>query len=493
MRRAASAVGRHNATGQGMGEAHQLKRVIKFALFEDGIGPISAEELVAASTERWELWRRMITDAHQATPRRDLARCLKCMSPVYIKTKAIRGVKRPLFAHYAGTDSSCPWFTGEPMAPDDARAAQYGGAQESDVHRQLCNLIAELASKDSRAEAVTVDEYLPPTANAYGRYPDDYIRWAGLPAMAIELQLSRTFQTEISARCGHYDREGMPLIWVLYGVDLDADDIPQSFRDVLSRHRMNAFLLDHAAVEESHAQKTLVLSVRLAKAGGGFEPAQQVRLDDLTFPAGGLPFVEDRLTPGLVAAGKRLRKPWFDALKTHDPAQSGPYLDMRPAEWDRAFASLQAVAPSFAWWLQGNAANKAQFAALVAVAFSVVSHAQGQFNNYATAQDNVSAMLNSRLTSRVIAPYAFLLRALIRLSSASSLLKGSVGRHIQKAFDLLDGNHCLEHEPEWEAMALLLPEIFNNRLRAELAAVGASPSWTAPFDPDDDGHWVYDR
>lgn len=473
------------------GVARQLKRIIRFALFDDGIGPISAEELVAARTERWELWRRMITDAHQATPRRDLARCLKCMGPVYIKTKAIKGVKRPLFAHYAGADAACPWFTGQPIAPDDARASQYGGAQESDVHRHLCNLIAELAAADPRAEAVTVDEYLPPTASAHGRYPDVLVRWAGLPPMAIELQLSRTFQTEISARCGHYDREGMPLIWVLYGVDLDAEDIPQSFRDVLSRHRMNAFLLDQAAIDASRAQETLVLSCRLAKAGGGFEPARQVRLDALTFPSGGLPFVEDRLTPGLVAAGRQLRKPWFEALKTHDPARSGPYIDLRPAAWDRAFASVDAAAPSLAPWLRADRTHRAQFAALVAVAFSVVTHAQGQFTNYATAQENVVAMLNSRLTSVVVGPYAFLLRAIIKLSSASDLLNGSVGRHIQKALDMFDGNHCLEHEPEWEAMAVLLPEIFDQRLRAELAAIGASPSWTASFDPRDNGEWLY--
>ena len=64
-----------------------------------------------------------------------------------------------------------------------------------------------------------------------------------------------------------------------------------------------------------------------------------------------------------------------------------------------------------------------------------MTHAQGQFTNYATAQDNVTAMLNSRLTSKVIGPYAFLLRAIIRLSSASDLLKGSVGRHLEENGD----------------------------------------------------------
>lgn len=470
-----------------------VKRIIKFAMFADGIGPISAEELLAAPTERWELWRGMITDAHQATPRRDLARCMRCRGPVYIRTKAIKGAKWPLFAHYAGADADCPWFTGKPLRPDDARAAQYGGAQESDVHRELCNLIAELASADPRTEEVAVDTYLPPTANSFGRYPDVLVQWAGLPRMAIELQLSRTFQTEISARCGHYQREAMPLIWVLFGVDLDADDIPQSFRDVLLRHRMNAFLLDQAAIVTSREQGTLVLSCRLARQGGGFEAARQVRLDALTFPPRGLPYLEDRLTPALVAPGKLLRTPWFEALKTHRPADQGTAIDIRPPEWDAAFASLYQAAPRLQAWVDGGLGHKAQFAALVAVAFSVVTYAQGKFKNYASAQDNVTAMLNSRMMSWTVGPYAFLLRALIRLSSASDLLNGSVGDHIVRAIGKYDGNHCQHDEPEWEAMAALLPEIFNRRLRAELAAVGATPSWTADLHGDDDWEWLYAR
>jgi competence CoiA-like predicted nuclease len=80
---------------------------------------------------------------------------------------------------------------------------------------------------------VQVDSYLPPTANTFGRYPDVLVRRIGLPAMAIEVRLSRTFQTEISARCSHYDRECMPLVWVLYGVDLDSGDVmPISQADI---------------------------------------------------------------------------------------------------------------------------------------------------------------------------------------------------------------------------------------------------------------------
>lgn len=469
------------------------QRIIKFAMIGDGIGPVSAEELLTAPTVRWELWRRMITDAHQAKPRRDIAHCLRCGSPVYIRTKALKGEKRPLFAHFAGADAACPWFTGKTLDPDLARAAQYRGQQESEVHRQLCNLIAELASADPRALEVKVDAYRPPTANDFGRYPDVLVRWDGLPDMAIELQLSRTFQTEVSARCTHYGREGMPLLWVLYGVDLDATEIPQSFRDVMSRHRMNAFQLDAEAVAASKAEGTLVLSCRLARPNGGFEPPRLVRLDALTFPAFGLPYLEDRLTPVLMKPVDALRRPWFSALNARDLELEGPYLDMRQAGWDSAFSSLSRSAPALADWLRYEPSARTTFAGLVAIAFSIVTYARGQFRNYATAQDNIAAMLNSRLSSGAIGPYAYLLRAIIRLSAAAPILEGSVAKHIHRAIDKHDGNLCLEHEPEWEAMAALLPELFDPRLRGELLAIGAMPDWAAPVDPDDNGEWVYAR
>ncbi|MFG1244405.1 DUF6035 family protein [Xanthobacter versatilis] len=471
-----------------------VTRIIKFAMFANGIGPISAEELVVAPTVRWELWRSMITDAYRETPRRHLARCMRCQGPIYIKTRAVKGEKLPLFAHYAGANADCPWFTGKPMAPDDARAAQYGGAQESNVHRDLCNLIADLASADPRTEEVAVDAYLPPTANSFGRYPDVRVKWTGFAQLAIELQLSRTFQTEISARCGHYQREGMPLVWVLFGVDLDAEEIPQSFRDVLLRHRMNAFLIDQAAIDASREQQTLVLSCRLARPDGGFEPARQVRLDSLTFPQRrGLPYFEDRLTPVLVKRGQELRAPWFKALKTHNPGDSGTAIDTRPAEWDAAFATLYRATPGLQAWAEGGWGHKDQFAALVAVAFSVITYAQGKFTNYASAQDNVAAMLNSLLSGWRVGPYAILLRALIRLSSASDLLNGSVGEHIKRAISKHDGNLCQHDQPEWEALTALLPEIFSRRLRAELDAAGATPPWVAEIDGEDEWDWLYER
>lgn len=417
----------------------------------------------------------MITDARKETPSRVLARCGACFSPVYIRTAMLGGINRPLFAHFKGGDETCPWFTGKTITPDAARASQYRGQQESETHRMLCDLIAELAAADPRAVEVKVDSYLAPTANDHGRYPDIFIHWAGMAPMAVELQLSRTFQTEISERSGHYIREGLPLIWVLEGVDLDGE-IPQAFRDVLSRHRQNAFFLDETAVAASRAQKTLVLSCRLAGADGVFEPPRLVRLDALNLPKNGSPYLEDRLSPILLAKADRLRAPWKSALQAHVAKTPGGYMDVRLPLWRAAFEALYAAMPTLRRW-SGQPGAEHQFAELVATLISLVTHANGKFRNYVTREANIQGLLNSRLQSNDIGPYVPILKLAIQRSAAFDLLDGSVGVHVQRAYERWDGNLCLDFEPEWDAVAELLPELFDSRLRAELAAVGAIPSW----------------
>ena len=63
------------------------------------------------------------------------------------------------------------------MRSNDARAAQYHGQQESVAHGRMCELIAEIATLDPRCESTKIDEYLPPTANDFGRYLDVLVHW----------------------------------------------------------------------------------------------------------------------------------------------------------------------------------------------------------------------------------------------------------------------------------------------------------------------------
>jgi len=135
---------------------------------------------------------------------------------------------------------------------------------------------------DRRYQNHSIDKYLPPTENTYARYPDVLITWEEFGSFVVEIQLSNTFQTEISERCKHYEREGMPILWLLSDLT-DKRHIPQCFEDVIARHRGNAFVLDFEATEKSKELKTLILK-SYPRSGDKFLKPELVRFDELQFP-----------------------------------------------------------------------------------------------------------------------------------------------------------------------------------------------------------------
>jgi hypothetical protein len=457
--------------------SHQPRRIIEHALLQ-GVGPISAERLLGLSENEWGLLRSAITDGRRARPPRHVARCLRCSGPVFIQARAFRGLRLPHFAHFKGGDVSYPWHTGETLHPDDARALQYGGAQESLTHRMLCEQIAELASADERCISAAVSKYLPPTDNERGRYPDVLIDRRGAPRIAVEIQLSNTFQTEVSARCLHYEREGVGLIWVLFGLDLQKDDLPQSFRDVVLRHRGNAFLLDDEAVAASRERRTLVLKCYLRGPDGSFEMGRLVCLDDLTFPKSGLPYLEDRITPGLLARGESARTPWRIALRGR--SADFAHSDLRDPAFLAANEDLCRRVPALRQWEAENFQGQWMVANLIAVVFSALSYANGTFRNYASRQANVQALLNSKLPSENLLPFALIMQDILQRCGANDLISGSVGQHLERALALGDGNFVLDYEAPWAAMAALLPELFDPLLRFELETLDTLPTWARP-------------
>jgi len=187
----------------------QPRRIIEEVMF-DFLGPLTARELLAMPRDGWETLRAGITD-HRYGKTGRVARCIACQGEVYITTA--KG--RPLFAHYQGSDPGCLWHSGRNMHPNEARAAQYQGRQQSEAHRRMCDLIAELCALDERCEWTTVNEYRKSTENEHGRFPDVLVDWRGFGQFAVEYQMSHTFQTEVSQRCIHYEHEGIPLLWVL--------------------------------------------------------------------------------------------------------------------------------------------------------------------------------------------------------------------------------------------------------------------------------------
>lgn len=427
---------------------NQPRRLIEEVIFEN-LGPLSARDLLAMPRDGWESLRAGITD-HRNGKDGLVAHCVACHGQIYITTSH----GRPLFAHYQGSDPRCPWYSGNNMHPNDARAAQYRGQQESKMHRSMCELISELAGLDERCEETKVDEYLPPTDGKHGRYPDVLVDWRDFGRFAVEYQMSHTFQTEVSQRCIHYDREGIPLLWVLSS--FDPERVPQAVSDVVHRHRGNAFVLDQQAINASRDQRTLVLTCYMSD-GAGYDAPVLVRFDALTFPESCLPFLEDRLVGPLLERIKSKRFPYFRALRAWgDRLSDLPLADLEP------FAERKRVDR------------------LVAAAFSIIAEAAGKPENFASGHPNIRAMLNTFQNSGSLAPYARLLTALIENTSQRGLLKGSVGEHLRRAIK----GHRLGHieqvseaSPEWRLLRELLPEALDPFTRQRLVEAGALPAW----------------
>lgn len=418
------------------------QRIVEAAIIER-IGPVTARDLLAMSDDIWGFLRDQITDRRNGKDGL-IAKCMACECEVYIRAPKSRGVPRPAFWHYSGSDKTCPWYQGRNLNPDDARAAQYEGRQESLFHRQMCEQVGELVALDDRYIKHKVAEYLPPTENEHGRYPDIFVEWEGYGHFAVEFQMSGTFQTEISARCKHYEREGIPLLWILFGIET-AVDLPQSFVDVIRRHRGNAFVLDPTAVAASREQKTLILSCYLRNSSGGLDPPVLVRFDELTVPRSKLPYHEDRIVKPHLDEIDQLRRAWFAALK----------------RWKDRFKPLRDL-------------DRPE-SLLLAAAFSIVATAaNGRVINYASEQNSISAMLNTYLHNGDFARYTNLLTRLITNSAIGDWMKESVWEHMTRHEA---GNQADEQSFEWRLLRQLLPEALDPVLREELLYLDALPEW----------------
>ncbi len=432
----------------------QPQRIIEEVVFEGEMGLMTAAELWNMPEDRWRGIRNLITDGVY------IAHCLACGHPVYINNRDYGGQKLPFFSHFSGGDPNCVWHTGKNLSPDQARAAQYQGNQESIAHRQLCEKVGEIVALDSRSKIVTVEQYLPPTENDHGSYPDVYVEWEGYGRFAIEFQLSNTFETEISKRCRRYRREGMPLLWLLHGGNLEGS-VSSSFRDVIWRHRNNAFVLDNAASVESYKQRTLVLSCYLRNEDGSFDDPKLVRFDELEVPSSWLPFHEDKLIAPQKRKFDERRRPWFTAFL--------------PPGWNKDDVFDPVVQAALAS-LQWRASDDYTTVRLIAAAFSIVATANGKSCNYASRHPNVRGMLDTFLYWGHFAPFARLLTLLIENTTASDILTRKLAAKMRDARETPQAD---EESPEWKILRHLLPEALDTRVREEFRYFGELPDWAA--------------
>lgn len=457
-----------------------VQRTIEVADFELPRGGVSIQQLMAMSRATWDHLRSEINRRRRQDPTRPLARCRLCKGPVFIRSHFAGGNHAPVYAHYPESPVDCPWHQGVNLKPDDARAAQYEGHQESALHRWMCDTIAELLAKDPRCTNVTVNTYRRPAIEKRGRYPDVYAELDGFGNFAIEIQLSKPFAPEIAARHLHYEMEGIALIWVFREL---CAELPQGFHDVITLQRGNAFLFDDHAFAASNKREMLVLNAVLEDDHGGFLKPRPVVLDDLDINNGRAVFLEDRRSNRLLAYCRAGREEWWEAFAKAPPSDFD-YPFNEPC-FLSVWNSIKMIVPALSrWkdqmWSEQLVRGDRQFAELSAILFSIARTAvTGKDRVYVTRYTDSSAltaMLNAKLTAHAFMPYAMLIEMMLATTSARDRLnRQSLARAFAKAkseVPQIEPGH-----PVWTAVTRLFPEIFDGLLRAELQDVGKLPTW----------------
>lgn len=457
-----------------------LQRTIRLVDFDWPRGPVSIEQLMAMPSAQWEHIRFEITKRRQEDPVQPLARCRLCRGSVFIKAQATSAGLAPYFAHFSDVRSDCPWHHGPNLRPDDARAAQYLGQQESALHRWLCEQVAEVVSLDARARDISVDTYRRATIEGRGRWPDVYFELEGLARFAIEIQLSKPFAPEIAARQLFYNREGISLIWLFRNLD---DPLPQGFRDVITLQRGNAFTIGDEVLRDSREKGQLLLDCHLETARGGFLKPKRVGLDALTLTSGRSVFLTDRRTDVLKEFCKTGRVKWVNAFRQAPGTTSrSPFSEsIYHSAWDSARMFVPALS---AWkqryWQTEGGSGGVFFCELIAILFSIAHSGKGDGDRlYLTRIHGPEAllqMLNAKLNGRAFMPYADLISAFLRGSARTELLARS------SFVQILDQARRSRaqvgpEDPTWQAAARIFPEVLDGVRRQEMIDVGALPSW----------------
>lgn len=465
-------------------DASGRERTVRIADFELPIGAISIERLMAMPREDWEHLRNSINVAWQAK-QREIAKCRLCGGRLYIRAQSVDGGHLPLFRHAQGSPDWCPWYTGTTLIPDDARAAQYQGHQESAEHRQLCNTIAELAKQDQRCREAAVDTYRRPAVHARGRWPDVFLDMEGLAQFAIEVQLSKPFAPEIIARHLHYEREGVAIIWVFVALE---DPLPQGFHDVITMQRGNAFLFDDEAFKVSLEQKTLVLKCLLENGEGGYREPKLVSLDQLNIATGRSVFLEDCRSDRLLSQSRKMRSIWWKALKAarqdkpnspfYSASFSLPYDMLRDrsfdlSEWHDDLWEIERENP------QQHIAEL--FAILCSIAHSADERVYVVYTTRHSGDGALLAMLNSKLGSAAFGAYADMVDYFLQATPLIEILERT---SLQETFLKARNAHKQigTGHPVWGAMACLFPEVLDGVVRSALTDLGTLPVWArAPY------------
>ena len=258
-------------------------QTIEWAYFADTLESINAALLVTDLSGEFHALRarvdRAMVDARHAEGNGRLL-CGQCSQPV--RVTGFRNGSWRWFMHTTRADT-CPWYSGEYVAPDILAAQVHHGRQEGTWHTRLKLAIADAVERDPRNSGLKIDcVRMGKILLGERRKPDvafvrDGQEWT------IELQVSWLPGTEAAGRDRYYEREGVRLLWLFPG----RENGQFTQEDEAAKNVRNVFTFGDTEITKSQECGELVLRchyVTPVLRGGTIvdEPATaQITLADL--------------------------------------------------------------------------------------------------------------------------------------------------------------------------------------------------------------------
>lgn len=198
--------------------------------------------------------------------------CKYCGQMVKISgRKTERGVAS-FFSHLHDSDE-CDYKTTNGRAKREVEREKYSKCNEGERHKKLKDLLATFLLKTSGVTNVRTESTMlgnHPILN--WRRPDVAVSYRG-QEIIFELQLSSTFVSVITERDLFYRLNKKFIIWV-FNFDDQSEHVNLNnmvVKDVYYNHKLNIFIFDKAAYDESNKRGELILKCNWIKPDGSWE------------------------------------------------------------------------------------------------------------------------------------------------------------------------------------------------------------------------------
>lgn len=198
--------------------------------------------------------------------------CKYCGQMVKISgRKNERGVAA-FFSHFRDSDD-CDYKTTTGRTKREIEREKYSKCNEGERHKKLKDLLATFLLRTSGVTNVRTENTMPgnhPILN--WRRPDVAVSYRG-QEIIFELQLSSTFVSVITERDLFYRLNKKFIIWV-FNFDDQSEHVNLNnmvVKDVYYNHKLNIFIFDKAAYDESNKRGELILKCNWIRPDGSWE------------------------------------------------------------------------------------------------------------------------------------------------------------------------------------------------------------------------------